>query len=156
MQVIDVRAMTNNDLSYAWRIKRDAFGKPCDIASITQLAKGKRALSFVAAIGDKVVGYVIVTMEKPDIVINELAVHPDYQRQGVGSALLSSLQARLKLHTFNTIVGWAEFENRAAWMLATQNNFSSHFVTDERIEYRHTMPELATKNRVKKYFARMR
>jgi len=102
------------------------------------------------------VGYVIVTMEKPDIVINELAVHPDYQRQGVGSALLSSLQARLKLHTFNTIVGWAEFENRAAWMLATQNNFSSHFVTDERIEYRHSMPELATKNRVKKYFARMR
>lgn len=54
-------------------------------------------MSFVAANGDNLpVGFTLTSLREPDLYLDEIAVHPDYARHGLGSALLEHCLERAK------------------------------------------------------------
>ncbi len=163
--LIDVRLMTAADLPIVCQIENAAFENrrqwtPEQFVDALNFDKksNRRRSQWVAVVGIQVVGFVIAKLDRPAHVIENLAVNPAYQRQGVGSELMVFLRDRSDVYT--TIIAYAGQSNRRCWDFFTANHFSTNLIDDyygtgqDAIEYVYTMPEVATRNRIAKYFAR--
>jgi len=93
----DVRVATPADLDAIVALHRAAFGRDAEGTLVRRLvAAGRDAVSLVAVDEhDAVLGHVlftVVTIEEGDdgkaLGLAPVAVHPDYQRQGIGHALI--------------------------------------------------------------------
>lgn len=93
---MEVRAEQPEDIPAIHQVNLAAFGQDAEADLVDRLRKVTSTLSFVAVVADKVVGHIFfspvtVAGECPDLTIlglAPLAVLPDYQRQGIGSALV--------------------------------------------------------------------
>ena len=87
-------------------------------------------LSLVAAIDDQIVGYILLTKvlirnkdrERISLAMAPLAVRPDFQRRGIGSALIrKSHESAKKLHYSSiTVLGHAEYYSKFGYVEAHQ------------------------------------
>ena len=94
--MIAIRREAPTDFPVVFEVARRAFGQP-DEAKLVEALRGPSdpQVSRVAVEGDRVVGHVFfspVSIESPDagwtaIGLAPLAVDPDYQNRGIGSAL---------------------------------------------------------------------
>jgi len=63
---------------------------------MNQVAQCKAAIPLVVEIDNKIVGYIKGIYGDSRALIHLLSVHPDYQKKGVGSALLKAMENELK------------------------------------------------------------
>ena len=77
-------------------LEKVCFADPWSVTSIETELTSRLSLWFVAMEGDKVVGYVgsQTVIDESDVM--NIAVHPDYRRQGIGEALLETLADALR------------------------------------------------------------
>ena len=77
-------------------LEKLCFSDPWSEKSIETELSCRLSLWFVAMEGDKVVGYVgsQTVIDESDVM--NIAVHPDYRRQGIGEALLETLADALR------------------------------------------------------------
>jgi len=80
--------MRERDIPEILRIERLSFSSPWSAAAFAQEVRKQYALSRVAVSGERVVGYVCVNIIFDDCHILNLAVHPDFRRQAVGTVLM--------------------------------------------------------------------
>lgn len=90
-----------------WAIHRDypemvgieelCFDRPWTADEMRQKLAGRGTIGLVAEIRDRVVGYMIYELGKRDLNVINIAVHPDYQRRGIGAQLLQRLTSKLEL-----------------------------------------------------------
>ena len=77
-------------------LEKVCFADPWSVTSIETELSSRLSLWFVAMEGDTVVGYVgsQTVIDESDVM--NIAVHPDYRRQGIGEALLETLADALR------------------------------------------------------------
>ena len=77
-------------------LEKVCFADPWSVTSIETELTSRLSLWYVAMEGDKVVGYVgsQTVIDESDVM--NIAVHPDFRRQGIGEALLETLADALR------------------------------------------------------------
>ena len=109
-----VEEVTRIAFAYPERIERGQIGCPYEHWMVNELRKrdGILALSFVAVVDENIVGHIIcsraeVRAEKritPVLNIGPISVLPEYQRRGIGKALITSMIDKAKQLGYGAIL----------------------------------------------------
>jgi [ribosomal protein S18]-alanine N-acetyltransferase len=91
-----LRWMVRRDMDEVLAIERLGFGKDSwTDDDFTKCLRERNNIGLVAEYGEQVVGFIVYSLHKTKLDILNVAVHPDFQRQGVGRQLLQKLQGKL-------------------------------------------------------------
>jgi ribosomal-protein-alanine N-acetyltransferase len=94
---ISIRPMTIDDLSQVEVLDKNAFGSLWHNSQISlEYAFKQAAFATIADIDGVIVGYQISTSMQMGGHLARLATHPEYQRQGIGYAILRDLMVQFK------------------------------------------------------------
>lgn len=93
-----IRDMKEGDVSAVARIEKMSFSLAWSETSFFNETHKPRALPKVAVLNGSVVGYVCSDYVGDECHILNLAVHPDYRKQGIATALVEHILEQLKLH----------------------------------------------------------
>lgn len=121
--IMMIRREKPKDQDAVYAVNWAAFEQPMEGDIVNTLrAECGEALSLVAEIKERVVGHIffspaIIASEQGDVVgmgLAPMAVHPDHQRQGIGSALVEAGVAALEKMNcpFIIVLGHPEFYPR--------------------------------------------
>ena len=92
MNLVEIRELEEKDLPQVMEIENLCFVAPWKLEDIKrELLDNKFATLLVATINDVVVGYVDFWVTFESATICQIAVHPNYQRQSIGSELLKEV-----------------------------------------------------------------
>lgn len=92
MYSIEIRDLKESDLDKVMEIENLCFVAPWQKDDIyRELHSNEFAFLYVATIDDEVVGYVDFWITFDSATICQIAVHPNYQRKSIGSALLDEV-----------------------------------------------------------------
>ena len=90
MSFVEIRDLVESDLNKVMEIENLCFVAPWQNDDIVrELNNNEFAILYVATVDDVVVGYMDFWITFDSATICQIAVHPDYQRQSIGSMLLS-------------------------------------------------------------------
>jgi ribosomal-protein-alanine N-acetyltransferase len=92
---IHVRWIVSGDLQAVCEIEATVFNHPWNSDKIVECLRHRHRIGLVAEKGGQVVGFIFYEMMTHFLDIPRLAVHPNYQRQGVGSELIKRLKNKL-------------------------------------------------------------
>lgn len=116
-----IRAATHADTDALLEVEREAFGGPDEAALVVALMAGNAflpTLSLIAEEDGQVVGHVLFTIayagDTRAVLLAPLAVAPDRQRDGVGSALVRAGFAEAERLGFGLalVLGYPEYYPR--------------------------------------------
>jgi ribosomal protein S18 acetylase RimI-like enzyme len=110
---VNIRRMTRDDIHEVLALNRIIQGSGRDVIKFEDMASANPGtppdLSFVAEVGGKIIGfsinrsmYLMVPLTEVCI-IHAILVHPDYQRQGVGSKLVRALLNHCEMEGIPTV-----------------------------------------------------
>jgi ribosomal protein S18 acetylase RimI-like enzyme len=121
---VSIRPMNVDDLSEIEKLDKSAFGPLWHNSRLSlKYAFQQAAIASTAELGDKIVGYQISTSMHMGGHLARLATHPEYQRQGIGSALLNDLLTQLKQRGATRITVNTQQENQASISLYEKFGF---------------------------------
>ena len=91
-----IRHEASGDANGIRLVNTRAFGRPDEAAIVDALRGAAGAVSLVSVLGDRLVGHILFTPVRiegietthPAVGLAPLAVLPDFQKQGIGSALI--------------------------------------------------------------------
>jgi putative acetyltransferase len=138
-----VRPESLGDISAIREVDERAFGRPAEANLVDALrARRKVVLSLVAVLDGRVVGHILFSPAAiesgaglfPVVALAPMAVLPEYQRQGVGSLLVSAglEECRRLGHECVIVLGHAEYYPRFGFVPASRYGIKSEFdVPDE-------------------------
>lgn len=106
-------------------IERDSFEHPWSEDELLSALRKRNCIGMVAEIGEKVIGYMIYELYKGKLDLVKFAVHPEYQRQGVGTALLKKLQTKLSSHRRTRIVTYLQDDNLRGHLFLKSMGFTA-------------------------------
>ena len=109
-----VEEVTRSAFAYPERIERGQIGCPYEHWMVNELRKrdGILSLSLVAVFDEKIVGHIICSKAQvrtengitPVLNIGPISVLPEYQRKGVGKALITNMLDRAKQLGYGAIL----------------------------------------------------
>lgn len=98
MKQILIRNMLEEDLQSVIRVERMSFSFPWSETSFFNEIHKQRALSKVAVLDDKVVGYMCAEYVADEGHILNLAVNQDCRKMGIATALVENILEELKIN----------------------------------------------------------
>ena len=93
---VNVRWMIRRDMPEVLAIEKESFTYPWSENDFVLTLQQKLMVGKVVEYREKVIGYCIYELRKKYLDVLNIAVHPDFRRQGVGSALMKDLKKQLK------------------------------------------------------------
>lgn len=96
MHKLTIRDMQEDDIPAIVEIEQISFSTPWSKQSFLSEMYNKNAFSKVAIFGENVIGYICVNYLRHESHILNLAVHPDFRRQGVATLLMNEAMRELK------------------------------------------------------------
>ncbi len=96
MAEIEIREMQEHDIPEILKIERSSFTAPWSDAAFLHEVRKPYALSKIALLENIVTGYFCANQILDECHILNLAVHPDFRRQGIGSALMEEALNKLR------------------------------------------------------------
>ncbi|WP_418359936.1 GNAT family N-acetyltransferase [Sphingobacterium detergens] len=102
-----------------WKLRKEVFSAKGQLSEV-MLDGDFEAAHFAAYSGDEVVGILTLLCSEGDYEILYFAVHPDFRKQGVGSALLRYALQFIKTVEGRSLFVWATSQQHHFW---TQNGF---------------------------------
>jgi len=121
--MITVTKMTPAHLPQIHAIECHSFSDPWQIDDILFEMQQDRAVSLVALLNDKVVGYVTMRHLVNEGHIGNIAVHEDYRKSGIGSALIEGLIREAEAQEMVGMTLEVRVGNRAAMALYHKYGF---------------------------------
>ena len=91
----DVRWMIRRDMPTVCAIERYSFEFPWTEEQFLVCLRSRDCIGMVAEYEERVVGFMIYELFKQRLHLLNFAVHPDYRRNGIGSAMLAKLASKL-------------------------------------------------------------
>lgn len=88
---VELRKIGPSDLEEVMRIEKTSFPTPWSTRFFLEELRAPCAHSLLAAVNDKIVGYVLYWLLPGELDVHNLAVDKDYRRRGVGRALLQAV-----------------------------------------------------------------
>ncbi len=137
-----IRREEPQDVAAIRFVNEQAFGGKGEANAIDALrARSAFTLSLVAVIDDRVVGHLLftpVTIEAPDrswpaLGLAPLAVLPEYQRQGIGTALMKAglEECRRLGHERMVVLGHTTYYPRFGFVTARPRGIDNEYHADE-------------------------
>lgn len=120
-----IRWMIRRDLKEFFEIENESFERPWTEDEVLAALRKRNCIAMVAEHGEKVVGYMIYELRKQKYELLKFAVHPDYLRCGVGTALLKKLQSKLDSDRRNRIVTRLHEVNLAGHLFLKRLGFTA-------------------------------
>ncbi len=96
MAKLIIRNMREDDIPSVYEIEEISFTTPSTKQDFLNKIYEKNALSKVAVFKEKIIGYICVHYRLHESHILNLAVHPDFRRQGVAARLMDEAIRELK------------------------------------------------------------
>lgn len=134
---ISIRPERSSDHQQIATVVTVAFDRPAEVDLIDRIRHSDRAwLSFVAERDGAIVGHVLlsaVNLLSESVrsvwALAPLAVHPDYQRQGIGTALVEAaiVQAAATDYPFIIVLGHPDFYARCGFEEAATLGITAPF-----------------------------
>lgn len=124
-------------------VNREAFGGDEEAQLIERIRRApgfEAALSLVVTLSGKIVGHILfspVTIETDDasvpaLALAPMAVRPECQRQGIGSALVREGLKAARRRGYDVVIGHADFYPRFGFVSASRHGITAPFdVPDE-------------------------
>lgn len=95
---IHIRWMIRRDMDEVLGIDYRCFPQPWHEEDFIKFLRQRNNIGMVADYADKVVGWMVYSLNKTNLDLARLAVHPGYQRRNIGSALIHKLKSKLHNH----------------------------------------------------------
>lgn len=138
---MNIRAESAKDHPAVYEINRLAFGKEDESKLVDELRTNADAvISLVAEIDGKVVGHLLMSKmyiatqkgDVPALALAPVAVHPDFQKQGIGSALVKEALkiAPEKGETIVLVLGHKEYYPKFGFSVELAKNIKHPFDKD--------------------------
>jgi ribosomal-protein-alanine N-acetyltransferase len=87
-----ITPMTRKDVLDVWKIEKLCFSFPWSFESfVLEVEQNQCARYYIARIKDMVIGYGGMWLILDEAHITNIAVHPDYRRQGIGGLVMKTL-----------------------------------------------------------------
>lgn len=96
MAEIEIRVMLEHDIPEILEIERISFATPWSEAAFLHEVRKPYALSKVAILKGFIIGYICANQIFDECHILNIASHPDFRRQGVGTALMEESLTELR------------------------------------------------------------
>lgn len=125
METLDFRFLIRRDLDVVLSIERVSFEFPWTEEDLIRTIRKRDCIGMVCEIGDQVLGYMIYALDKSKMELINFAVHPNYRRKGVGSAMLERLIAKLSYQRRNRIEMRVMETNMPALLFFRSNGFEA-------------------------------
>ena len=125
MAKIIIEKMTFDNLDEVYEIDKESFPVPWSKESFEEELKNILSTYLVAKIDDKVVGYIGSWMVIDECHITNIAVHPDYRRQGIANKLVEELLKYCNEHGISYILLEVRINNLSAQNLYKKFGFTS-------------------------------
>ncbi|MFZ5996776.1 MAG: ribosomal protein S18-alanine N-acetyltransferase [Nitrospirota bacterium] len=91
MHTIVIREMSPEDIPEVILIERRSFTTPWSETSFHSELYNRYSITRVAELNHKIIGYICVRQIADECHLMDLAVHPDYRRQGVAVMLFNNV-----------------------------------------------------------------
>jgi len=93
-----IRWMIKRDMPEVLAIEQASFDTPWTEEDFLNALRQRNCIGMVAETNDSLVGFVIYELHKQQLLLLNLAVHPQYRRRGVGRQLVERLISKLSQH----------------------------------------------------------
>ncbi len=113
-QTVHIRWMIRRDLPSVLGIESASFEFPWTEDEFVRCLRQRDCIGMVAEYAEQVVGFMIYELQRTRIHVLSFAVHPDYRRQSVGSAMVQKLVSKLAYQRRNRIILEVRETNLAA------------------------------------------
>jgi len=114
MKQVLIRDMTEEDIQSVLKIEKVSFSFPWAEGSFVNEMHKPRSLARVAVVDNEIAGYLCAEHVLDEGHVLDLAVHPDYRRMGIATALVEHVLEELK----ERACGFLYLEVRASNYLA--------------------------------------
>lgn len=132
---IEIRPMRGFDMAAVMEIERHSFSMPWTEPEMRNCIRMHGIAALVATYNDTVVGFMVMEVDKREIVLLNLAVHEDWRYKRVGAQLIDYAKSMLnnKIET----IGLGTFaENLDAQLFFRQMGFKC--IGTDRYEYQNS------------------
>ena len=99
-----IRWLIRRDMDEVLGIERGSFQFPWTEEEFLCCLRQRNCIGTVAELDHKIVGFMIYELHRTRIHVLSFAVHPDFRRQSVGSAMITKLVSKLAYQRRNRIV----------------------------------------------------
>lgn len=120
---VHIRWMIRRDMPSVLSIEAQSFEFPWTEEEFIRCLRQRDCIGMVAERNEEVVGFMIYELHKTRIHILSFAVHQDYRRQTVGTAMIEKLVSKLAYQRRNRIVLEVRETNLAAQLFFRQLGF---------------------------------
>lgn len=128
MSSYNIEPMNSSHVEGIFEVSKLSLAESWNIESIEKELSNKLAKYLVALDGNKVIGFVGMWIVFDEGDITNIAVHPDYRKQGVGNLLMDSLIALCKESNITSLTLEVRESN-----LPAQNLYKKHKFTEEGV-----------------------
>lgn len=95
MTTLIIRWIIREDLAQILEIENHSFSTPWDEDDFYQVMRMQNTIGKVFEYDGRILGYVVYSLRVTGILLLNIAVHEDFRRQGIGSAIMDHLKTTL-------------------------------------------------------------
>lgn len=120
---VHIRWMIRRDMPEVLEIENQSFEFPWSEEDFVRCLRQRNCIGMVAEFEEQVVGFMIYELHKTRLHILNFAVNSDFQRRGVGEAMISKLISKLSHQRRNRILLEVRETNLAAQLFFRHAGF---------------------------------
>ena len=120
-----ITRMNENHVPQIAELEKLCFNDPWSVNSIATELDNRLSLWLVAVEDDRVIGYVGSQTVMGETDMMNIAIHPDYRKQGIASQLICELTGELKLNGSRSLMLEVRTSNHAAKSLYEKMGFET-------------------------------